>query len=304
MRALILLHRWLGVAFCLLFAMWFATGIVMHFVPFPGADGNGAICRDWRRSTLASVKHSPAEATGSERHDGRHAHPAGAAERWPGLLDRRRRPHCRAARDGPVGCRRTFARLGAGDCPRICEQSRLERTRSQIRRPQPLRSVDRAGSVRSTPSVVSDRARRCAGDRALCVVDNRGGCACHGAPRARVELRRQRRALDLPDGTAQPSGGMEPVVMVALALGVNRRECGRRDRSIPTRRRRFAVLVALSRLAGLALLARPVLHAVCADLDIQRLAVDGQRRFIFDRQAGGRRNIGDLRNAGVGCAAA
>src|SRR5580692_10805939 len=35
MRALILLHRWLGVAFCLLFAMWFASGIVMHFVPFP-----------------------------------------------------------------------------------------------------------------------------------------------------------------------------------------------------------------------------------------------------------------------------
>src|SRR4051812_48885899 len=35
MRALILLHRWLGVSFCLLFAMWFATGIVMHFVPFP-----------------------------------------------------------------------------------------------------------------------------------------------------------------------------------------------------------------------------------------------------------------------------
>src|SRR5262245_28903243 len=35
MRALIVLHRWLGVAFCLLFAMWFASGIVMHFVPFP-----------------------------------------------------------------------------------------------------------------------------------------------------------------------------------------------------------------------------------------------------------------------------
>jgi hypothetical protein len=29
------LHRWLGVVFCLFFAMWFATGIVMHFVPFP-----------------------------------------------------------------------------------------------------------------------------------------------------------------------------------------------------------------------------------------------------------------------------
>ncbi|QPF89403.1 PepSY domain-containing protein [Bradyrhizobium commune] len=35
MGAIILLHRWLGVALCLLFAMWFATGIVMHFVPFP-----------------------------------------------------------------------------------------------------------------------------------------------------------------------------------------------------------------------------------------------------------------------------
>jgi uncharacterized iron-regulated membrane protein len=35
MRGLVLLHRWLGVSFCLLFAMWFATGTVMHFVPFP-----------------------------------------------------------------------------------------------------------------------------------------------------------------------------------------------------------------------------------------------------------------------------
>ncbi|SFO36933.1 PepSY-associated TM region [Bradyrhizobium sp. Ghvi] len=35
MGALVLLHRWLGIAFCLLFAMWFASGIVMHFVPFP-----------------------------------------------------------------------------------------------------------------------------------------------------------------------------------------------------------------------------------------------------------------------------
>lgn len=35
MGAIVLLHRWLGIAFCLLFAMWFATGMVMHFVPFP-----------------------------------------------------------------------------------------------------------------------------------------------------------------------------------------------------------------------------------------------------------------------------
>ena len=35
MRFLVALHRWWGVAFCLLFAMWFASGAVMHFVPFP-----------------------------------------------------------------------------------------------------------------------------------------------------------------------------------------------------------------------------------------------------------------------------
>ena len=35
MSTLIIIHRWLGVCFCLFFAMWFATGIVMHFVPFP-----------------------------------------------------------------------------------------------------------------------------------------------------------------------------------------------------------------------------------------------------------------------------
>ncbi|QQO21231.1 PepSY domain-containing protein [Bradyrhizobium diazoefficiens] len=35
MGAIVLSHRWLGIASCLLFAMWFATGIVMHFVPFP-----------------------------------------------------------------------------------------------------------------------------------------------------------------------------------------------------------------------------------------------------------------------------
>src|SRR5437879_3100995 len=35
MRTLVFIHRWLGIPFCLLFAMWFATGMVMHFVAFP-----------------------------------------------------------------------------------------------------------------------------------------------------------------------------------------------------------------------------------------------------------------------------
>jgi PepSY-associated TM region len=61
MRALILLHRWLGVAFCLLFAMWFATGIVMHFVPFPALTETERFA-GLAPIALASVKQSPAEA--------------------------------------------------------------------------------------------------------------------------------------------------------------------------------------------------------------------------------------------------
>jgi hypothetical protein len=35
MRALAWFHRWLGVATCLVFALWFASGAVLLFVPFP-----------------------------------------------------------------------------------------------------------------------------------------------------------------------------------------------------------------------------------------------------------------------------
>src|SRR5262249_43429827 len=35
MWALTLLHRWLAVPLAPLFAMWFASGIVVHFVPYP-----------------------------------------------------------------------------------------------------------------------------------------------------------------------------------------------------------------------------------------------------------------------------
>jgi hypothetical protein len=35
LRVLVVTHRWLGIALAPLFAMWFASGIVMHFVPYP-----------------------------------------------------------------------------------------------------------------------------------------------------------------------------------------------------------------------------------------------------------------------------
>jgi hypothetical protein len=59
MRFLVLVHRWLGVAFCLLVATWFATGIVMHFVPFPKPGGERVATAP---IDLARVKHGPGEA--------------------------------------------------------------------------------------------------------------------------------------------------------------------------------------------------------------------------------------------------
>ena len=34
-RTLYLVHRWLGIATCLLVLMWFVSGLVMLYVPFP-----------------------------------------------------------------------------------------------------------------------------------------------------------------------------------------------------------------------------------------------------------------------------
>ncbi|WP_260928366.1 hypothetical protein [Novosphingobium sp. 9] len=34
-RWVMLIHRWIGIAACLLFAMWFASGLVMLYVPYP-----------------------------------------------------------------------------------------------------------------------------------------------------------------------------------------------------------------------------------------------------------------------------
>ena len=38
-------HRWLGIALCLMFAMWFATGSVLSFVPFPALSADERIAR-------------------------------------------------------------------------------------------------------------------------------------------------------------------------------------------------------------------------------------------------------------------
>jgi hypothetical protein len=61
MKALVLLHRWLGIGFCLLFAMWFATGIVMHFVPFPSLSDAQSFA-GLLPIDASQVRHGPDEA--------------------------------------------------------------------------------------------------------------------------------------------------------------------------------------------------------------------------------------------------
>jgi PepSY-associated TM region len=61
MNALVVLHRWLGIGFCLLFAMWFASGIVMHFVPFPSLTEAERFA-GLLPIELSQVRHGPDEA--------------------------------------------------------------------------------------------------------------------------------------------------------------------------------------------------------------------------------------------------
>jgi hypothetical protein len=61
LRVLVVTHRWLGIAIAPLFVMWFASGIVMHFVPFPH------LSESERLSGLPPLKldgslHTPADA--------------------------------------------------------------------------------------------------------------------------------------------------------------------------------------------------------------------------------------------------
>jgi hypothetical protein len=61
MRFLTVLHRWLGIFVCLLFAMWFASGIVMHFVTFPSLNEADRIA-GLAPLQMVPVLHGPADA--------------------------------------------------------------------------------------------------------------------------------------------------------------------------------------------------------------------------------------------------
>jgi hypothetical protein len=69
-RFLATLHRWWGVAFCLLFAMWFASGIVMHVVPFPARSERPVTHEiDAARSGAELIDHDQWTVAGEYDHD-------------------------------------------------------------------------------------------------------------------------------------------------------------------------------------------------------------------------------------------
>ena len=61
LKPLVVIHRWLGIALGPLFAMWFASGIVMHFVPFPHLDESERIA-GLAPLRLEANTHGPADA--------------------------------------------------------------------------------------------------------------------------------------------------------------------------------------------------------------------------------------------------
>ena len=134
MGAIVLLHRWLGIAFCLLFAMWFATGIVMHFVPFP------SLTEAERFAGLAPVRARRGEDYGrgcgrGERDHGCHARSPDPAQRRAGLYRvgtvAVRAVHASDGRDASVNVSPTsrspsrgIMRAAAGSMPRMRRSSR------------------------------------------------------------------------------------------------------------------------------------------------------------------------------------
>jgi uncharacterized iron-regulated membrane protein len=59
-RWLYLTHRWIGIATCLLFVLWFASGLVMLYVPFPSLEEDEVLL-GLRPIAWTQVAHEPAD---------------------------------------------------------------------------------------------------------------------------------------------------------------------------------------------------------------------------------------------------
>ncbi len=61
LKGLIFLHRWLGVALCLLFLLWFSTGIVLMYWDYPGVRAEDRLARS-AALDASQIRLTPAEA--------------------------------------------------------------------------------------------------------------------------------------------------------------------------------------------------------------------------------------------------
>ncbi|WKB53588.1 PepSY domain-containing protein [Eleftheria terrae] len=131
-RALYATHRWLGIAGCLLFVMWFASGLVMMYIGFPSLDDEERL-RGLRPLHLHEARLGPAAALAALPAGARAAAPrrmglemlaAGpqAGPVWR-VVDAHGGRHAVSARDGaalaPLGAREaaTIASAFAGGAP-------------------------------------------------------------------------------------------------------------------------------------------------------------------------------------------
>lgn len=84
-RWLYLIHRWIGIASCLLFAMWFASGLVMIYVPYPSLEPAERLAHlapiDWPLVTAPVPDTHQMKSVALEMRDG---HPIWRLTPWEG----------------------------------------------------------------------------------------------------------------------------------------------------------------------------------------------------------------------------
>lgn len=84
-RWLYLIHRWIGIASCLLFAVWFASGLVMIYVPYPSLTKAERLAHlqpiDWSAVTVPAPSQEGLRSIALEMRDG---HPVWRLMPWVG----------------------------------------------------------------------------------------------------------------------------------------------------------------------------------------------------------------------------
>ena len=194
---LYIVHRWLGIFACLLFAIWFASGLVMSYVGYPEAKPAQRYQAlqpiDWSAVRLdpdgllsyLNLQRFPREL----RLEMLLGEPVYRVIDWDGTRS------TVSARSGERAGGR--ARTGGDDCAGLCERARSTAGHDSAR------SVDSARRVQSVASAAPDRDRRLRPHRGLRVcAHGRSGARDH-ARAALLELARLRAALDLLHAAAR-----------------------------------------------------------------------------------------------------